>query len=121
MINRRNYRFLAAIAALLVLITIAYALAASINVPDTNAGSGDGTVGGYAITTVTYTLDPTDHSDLDSVDIVLDQAADYVEARITGAGAWAVCTGSGTNWSCPVGGTVLAAVNLEVIAYTNYP
>jgi hypothetical protein len=119
MINHRTFRFLAAIAALLVLSTIAYAFAASITVPDTNAGYGDGTVGGYAITDVTYTLD-TNPTNLDTVAIVLSTAADHVEARITGSGAWVVCTGAGTNWSCPVGGAVVDAVNLEVIAYTNY-
>ena len=121
MINRRTSNFLAAIAALLVLSTIAYAFAASITVPGTNAGSGAGAVGGYVISDIEYTLNAGNHANLDSVDITLNTAATYVEARITGTGTWVTCSGGPTDWSCPVGGTVLAADNLQVLAYTNYP
>jgi hypothetical protein len=122
MINRRTSRFLAAIAALLVLSTVAYAFAASITVPGTNAGSGTGSVGGYVISDIEYTLDAGNHANLDSVDIILNTAATYVEARISGTGTWVTCTGGpGTDWSCPVGGTVLVADSLQVLAFTNYP
>ena len=120
MFNRRVFKFLAVVAALLILSTIAYAFAASITVPDSNAGLGNGTVGGYIVSTIDYTL-AADPTNLSSVQLTLNTAADFVRARITGSAAWVDCTGGSTVWACPVGGTVLAADNLQVVAYTNYP
>jgi hypothetical protein len=120
MINRRVLKFGALVVALLVFSTIAYAFAASIVVPASNAGIGAGTVSGYTVNGIEYTLAPANPSNLDSVQITLNTAATEVRARIAG-GAWVVCTGAGTTWDCALGSTVLAANNLEVTAFTNVP
>ena len=119
MINRRVSKFLVAVAALFILSTIAYAFAASITVPDTNAGIGGGDIDGYIVNAIDYTLD-TDPTNLDSVDITLNTAADEVQVRTNG-GAWVVCTGGPTTWTCSLGITVLSAAELEVVAITNVP
>jgi hypothetical protein len=119
MINRRVSKFLAAIAALMVLSTIAYAFAAAIVVPDTNAGIGNGDILGYTVSAIDYTLN-ADPTNLDSVDITLSTAADEVQVRANG-GSWVACTGGPTTWSCTLGITVASAASLEVVAYTNIP
>jgi hypothetical protein len=117
MFNRRVYKFLAIVAALLIFSTIAYAFAASITVPDSNAGSGSKGIGGYTVDGIAYTLGSTP-TDLDSVQLTLDTAATTVEVSMDGT-TWVTCTGGPTVWSCAVGGTVLDATNLEVVAFTN--
>jgi len=120
MFNRRSFKFLAAVAALLVLSTIAYAFAAAITVPASNAGIGDEAISGYTVDAIAYTLD-ADPTDIASVQLTLNTAADEVRARVTGTAAWTLCTGGPTVWNCAVGSTVLSADNLEVTAFTNVP
>jgi hypothetical protein len=119
MFNRRVYKFLAIVAALLIFSTIAYAFAAGITVPDSNAGYGDGTVNGYTVSAIDYTLN-ADPTNLDSVDITLNTAADEVQVRANG-GAWTPCTGGPSTWTCGLSITVESAASLEVVAYTNVP
>jgi hypothetical protein len=97
-----------------------YAFAAANTVPDTYAGDGQGTISGYVVSAIHYTLDATDPSKINTVDFTLDHAATLVKVKLVAAGTtYYGCTiTGGTSVSCTVGGavTVLAADQLRVIA-----
>jgi hypothetical protein len=97
-----------------------YAFAAANTVPDTYAGDGQGTISGYAVSAIHYTLDATDPSKINTVDFALDHAATLVKVKLVLAGTtYYGCTiTGGTSVSCPIGGavTVLDANQLRVIA-----
>ena len=97
-----------------------YAFAAANTVPDTYAGDGQGTISGYVVSAIHYTLDATDPSKINTVDFTLDHAATFVKVKLVAAGTtYYGCTiTGGTSVSCTVGGavTVLAADQLRVIA-----
>jgi len=121
MINRKRKRRIALVALLaFVLGTTAFAYAASITFNGASnagaAGQGSGTISGYNVTNIHYTLDSNDPSSITGVTFSLSpNTATTVKAKITGMAAWATCTG-GAPWACPVAGDAQAAVNLEVAA-----
>lgn len=79
----------------------AYAFAAANTVPDTKAGDGSGTVSGYNVTSVVYTLNATDPSKLDAVSFDVGAAAVTVKAQLVTSGTWYACTlDTGTTWDC---------------------
>jgi len=108
----------------LALTTTAFALADSNTVTTSKAGDGSAAVSGYAVTGVTYNLNSSDPSLIDSVAFDLDAAATNVAAGIADSSANEkysdACTASGTHWTCTFSGanipTVLEAVSLRVIA-----
>ena len=115
-------RRLAGVAIIAVLAVSAFGYAAANTVPDTNAGDGDGAISGYAITNVDYLL-ASNAANLVSVDFDVTPAnsgaaPSTVKAKVVSSSTtYATCSNSsGTRWSCPVGGTVLAADELRVIA-----
>jgi len=100
----------------------AYAFAASNTVPDTKAGDGQGTVSGYTITAVAYTLNATDPSSLDKVTFDVGAAAVTVKAQLVATtGTWYACTkGTGTTWSCDTTGLTVSSIDqLRVVAASN--
>lgn len=116
-----------ALAALLafVVATSSFAFAASNTVGASSAGIGDGTVSGYTVSNVQWTLGTSDPSTLQSVRFNLNAAATDVRARVrqgaTGLGtpSWVACTGTGTGpFTCTfsAGVSTLAADTLEVAA-----
>jgi hypothetical protein len=121
MINRKRKRRIALVALLaFVLGTTAFAYAASItfNGGDNarHAGQGSGTISGYNVTNIHYTLSDTDPSTITGVTFSLNpNTATTVKAKIGGATDWAVCTG-GAPWACPVTGDAASAASLEVAA-----
>jgi hypothetical protein len=103
-----------------------YGFAASNTVDDSDAGEGSGTISGYTVTNVAYTLDGTDPSTLDTVsfDITGTISAadpDIVKVKLESAGStWYDCTiGVSPNWSCSIAGAVAvsAADELDVVAH----
>jgi hypothetical protein len=115
---RRRTVLVVAFAAALALAT--YAFTASNVVPGSKAGQGEGTISGYTVSGVAYTLSPSSPANVDSVAFTLSAAATTVKATLVQS--------SSTYTSCAVtGGTsvtcdfspdvaVLAADELSVIA-----
>lgn len=109
---------------LLVLIfaTAAFAFANSNTIPVTpRAGDGVGTISGYNVTNVAYTLNNSNPSNIDKVTFTLNAAASTVKISLVNGGSIYSCTNTGsTNWSCdtivPTQATVSAANELRVIA-----
>lgn len=60
-------RFLVALVASGVIAGGAYAFTASNTVPTTNVGAGSGTVSGYTVSNIHYSLDSTSPTDIDSL------------------------------------------------------
>ena len=97
-----------------------FAFTASNVVPGTKAGKGEGTISGYTVSNVAYTLAASSPANIDSVAFTLSAAATTVKAKLVQA--------SSTYTSCSVtGGTsvtcdfspdvaVLSADELSVVA-----
>ncbi|GMV85234.1 MAG: hypothetical protein AMXMBFR80_10900 [Dehalococcoidia bacterium] len=119
--NLRSGRRLAVLAVFAIVAVSALGFAASNTVTDSRAGDGAGTVDGYTVSNIHYTLDGTDPSVLDAVDFDLDNGADVnnVKVQFNSAGSWYGCTGGPTSFSCDVSGgsvTVLSVTGLRVVA-----
>ena len=80
------------------LATGAYAFTATNTVPDSNAGSGSGTISGYTVSNVAYQLNATTPSDIDSMTFTLNATATTVKAKIV--------SGSTTYTDCSIAGGV---------------
>jgi len=117
--NRRRRYALAALLALIVA-TSAYAYTAANTVPNTKAGDGQGTISGYVVSSVKYTLDATNPANIASVAFTLDAPATTVKAKlVSGSSTYQDCIVAGTAVTCtfaPTQPTVLAANELRVIA-----
>ena len=117
-------RLLALFGLLLVLSVSAYGFAAANTVPESGAGDGQNTISGYDITNVTYTLNATTPTNLDTVafDIAPTAGASVpttVKIKlVSSSSTWFACTNtSGTDWSCTITGvTAAAADELRVVA-----
>lgn len=119
MIRYRLYKTIILTALVLVLATTAFAMAAANTVPNTYAGDGAGTISGYTVSNIQYTLNATNPANIDSVGFTLDAAASVVQVKLVAAGStYYSCTNpSGFNWTCTTAGaTVLSADELRVIA-----
>lgn len=128
MFRSRNIKWFLIVLVMFILASVVYAFAASNTVTDSKAGDGSGTITGFAVTNVVYTLNPTDPTTLQTVTFTLDSAAGTVKLCMVGSGtppaftctgSWYPCTVTGgTSVSCTIGGavTVLAANALEVVA-----
>jgi len=107
MVNRKRKRRIAIVALLaFVLGTTAFAYAASITFNGASnagaAGQGSGTISGYNVTSIHYTLDANDPSNITGVTFSLaPNTATTVKAKLNGTGAWVACTGGTSPWSCP--------------------
>jgi hypothetical protein len=121
----KNLKVLLVVFVIVAISASAYAFAAANTVPATKAGDGTGTVSGYTITNVVYTLNGTDPSTLDSVEFDLGAAAatGKVKAQLVATtGTWYNCTQVGvtTVWTCSTTGLTASSVNqLRVVASSN--
>ena len=97
-----------------------FAAAASNTVPTSRAGDGNGAIGGYTVTNVSYTLSASDPSVIDLWTFDLNASASVVKSKVVASSSMYVnCTNtSGTTWQCDPAAnpTVLAANQLDVIA-----
>jgi len=117
-------RLLTMLGLLLILSTTAYGFAAANTVPESGAGDGLGTISGYDVTNVTYTLNATTPTNIDKVTFDIDPTAGAsapttVKAKlVTASSTWFACTNTaGTTWDCTVTGvTATAADELRVVA-----
>ena len=93
---------LAAAAAMVVALG-AFGLTASNTVAATRAGDGSGAITGYVVSAVSYTLNASNPSNLDSVAFSVDSApvaGSTLRVRLSAAGAWYACTFVGTAVTC---------------------
>lgn len=96
-----------------------YAFTATNTVPDTHAGVGSGTISGFTITNVAYTMNAADGDKLDQVAFTIDSNTANVKIRLTAAGTWYACTNSSGSVTCDTTSpqaTVTAADELTVAA-----
>ena len=97
-----------------------YAFTASNTVPSTQAGQGSGTVSGYTVTSVGYTLNGSNPSNIDAVTFTISPAtATTVKAQLVAAGTWYTCVNTTGSVSCATTSpqmTVATAATLNVVA-----
>jgi len=100
MFHSRTRRLLG-VAIIAALAVAAFGFAASNTVPSSRAGDGQGTVSGYTVSNINYTLVSTNPSLIDSVSFSLDAAAGDVYVSVDGGSNWTACTNTGgNNFSC---------------------
>lgn len=99
---RRKGRFLGALMVAGAMATGAYAFTASNTVPSSNAGSGSGTISGYTVSGIAYTLNATTPTDIDSLAFTLNANATTAKAKIvSGSTTYTACTiAGGVNVTC---------------------
>ena len=116
--RKRNRYLLAAVAAAIVA-PAAYAFTASNTVPNTNAGSGSGTISGYTVSNVAYTLNASNPQNVDQVAFTIAPTTGTVKAQLVSGGSWYACTNSAGSVTCATTSpqATAAAVNqLTVVA-----
>ena len=118
-IDIRRFRYIAALIAAVCVAAGAYAFTASNTVPGSDAGAGSGTISGYTVSNVAYTLGAVP-TNMDAVTFTLDKAAGTVKAQVQSGGSWYACSNtSGNDWSCDTTSpqaTVQPADQLTVVA-----
>lgn len=118
-----HIRLLLVIVLVVLAATGAYVFTASNTVPNTNAGSGSGSISGYTISTVAYNLNSTNPNNIDTVTFTIaPTTAGIVKIQVVNGGTWYTCTNSSGSVSCDttVGtqATVAPANQLTVVATT---
>ncbi len=113
-------RFLVALVVAGAMGTGAYAFTASNTVPASYAGSGNGTISGYTVSSVAYQLNATTPTNVDSVTFTLSATATTAKAKIvSGSTTYTSCSiASGTNVTCTFSPAIAitTANQLDVIA-----
>lgn len=112
-------RFVLAAIGGLAIAMVVLAVAASNTVPTSRAGDGAGTISGYTVSSIAYTLNSSNPQTLDKVEFDLDAPASAVKVRLQSAGGtWYSCTNpSGNHWQCNTSGQQVApADELRVVA-----
>ena len=108
------------VAAVAVVAGGSYAVTASNTVPTTQAGQGTGTVSGYTVSSVAYTLNGSTPTNIDAVTFTISPAsATTVKAQLVAAGTWYSCTNTAGAVSCATTSpqmTVATAATLNVVA-----
>jgi hypothetical protein len=111
---------LGTVAAVAVVAGGSYAFTASNTVPNTAAGQGTGTVSGYTVTSVGYTLNASTPSNIDAVTFTISPAsATTVKAQLASGGTWYSCTNTAGSVSCATTSpqmTAATAATLNVVA-----
>lgn len=116
-------RYLALVMLVLIFAASAYAFAATNTVANSKAGDGTGTISGFNITNVDYTVKAANPTEVSEVKFTLDTAPlngqVYIKLNSVPA-SWFLCTVAGTTATCdtstasvPVGTTL---TTLEVVA-----
>lgn len=110
------------LALLMLLGFAAVAFAAANTVPASKAGDGVGTISGYTVSGIDYTLNATNPGNIDSVRFVVDTApaaGSTMRVKLVAAGTtWYTCTNVATALTCPTTSpqaTVTTADQLRVV------
>ncbi len=97
-----------------------YADAATNTVPNSSAGSGSGTISGYTVTSVAYTLNTTTPTNLDQVAFsIAPTTTSTLKVQLAAAGVWYTCTNTAGSATCNTTtpqATAVAATQLTVVA-----
>jgi hypothetical protein len=97
-----------------------YGYAATNTVPNSSAGSGSGTISGYTISNVAYTLNSTTPTNLDQVAFTIaPTTTSTLKVQLAAAGAWYTCTNAAGSATCNTTSpqaTAAAATQLTVVA-----
>ncbi len=94
-------RLLATLAMGLAVAGAVLGLAASNTVPDSNAGDGSGTVSGYTVSNITYTLNANSPQNVDKVSFQLSpSSAQTVKVSVDSGSTWTDCTLNQGTWTC---------------------
>ncbi len=112
-------RTLAVIVMVLILSATVYAFAAANTVPDpTYAGDGSGTISGFTITNVSYTLNPSNPANISATTFTISPAsASQVYVSLDGGTNWTSCTNAAGSVSCSLTGvTAAGATSLRIVA-----
>ena len=123
MFSSRTLKVAFALMIVAIIAVAGYAFAAANTVPDTKAGDGKGTVSGYTVTNVVYTLNTANPATLDSVSFDLGAAAVQANVQLVATtGTWYTCTEVGvtTVWTCDTTGFLISTADqLRVTAASN--
>jgi hypothetical protein len=116
--NKKTWQLISTLALMLLLATAAYAFTATNVVPAKKAGDGRGTVSGYTISNVVYTLDNSSPQNIASWQFDLDAAASEVRSKlVSSSSTYTACVhGAGFHWTCTLSTTIVSADQLRVIA-----
>jgi hypothetical protein len=98
---------------------MAHALTATNVVATSQAGSGSAAISGYTISAVSYTMNSTTPTNLDSVAFTISPATGTVKAKLSAAGAWYACTNTAGAVACTTTSpqaTVAGTDTLTVVA-----
>ena len=98
--RRRKRRFTIVAIMAAVVSVAAYAFTAANTVPATNAGSGSGTISGYTVSGVTYTLNASNPQNVDQVAFTISPTTGTVKAQLVSGGSWYSCTNSSGSVTC---------------------
>jgi hypothetical protein len=118
-------RFLAVVAIVVLAMSVGFGFAAQNTIEDSSAGDGQGTISGYDVASVQYTLNSTNPQNIDNVKFNISGGAGKpatVKAKLVASSSdWFNCTTSSTSapyaYTCTTTGvTVLAADQLRVVA-----
>jgi hypothetical protein len=117
--KRKRNRYLLAAAAAAVVAPAAYAFTAANTVPNSNAGSGAGTISGYTVSSVAYTLNGANPQNVDQVAFTISPTSGTVKVQVVSGGSWYACTNTAGSVTCATTSpqATAAAVNqLTVVA-----
>lgn len=117
--KRSRLVFLLVLAVILAAATYGFAAANTVNGgTDMYLGEGSGTISGYSVTNISYTLDTNNPHQITAVGFDLDATATTVEISLDDTN-WETCSNSGGNaWTCTLTTAVdvSAATSLDVFA-----
>ena len=105
-------RIVLALVAAALVAPAAYAFTASNTVPATTAGTGQGAVTGYTASGITYALDATTPTDVDSVSFSIAPTTGVVKVQLYPAGSWYSCVNTAGAVSCATTSPQLTAANI---------
>ncbi|RME88278.1 MAG: hypothetical protein D6770_07390 [Anaerolineae bacterium] len=119
-----SYRTTTIVLVALILTAVIYGFAAANTVPESGAGDGSGTISGYTISNISYTLLSTDPGKISAVSFTVTPTAGAGAANTVMAAidtTWATCSNTGgSNWTCSFSAgsepSVSAASTLRVVA-----
>ena len=111
-------RTFAVLVLVLILAAAVYAFAAANTVSDSYAGDGLGTISGYNITGVHYTLNGTNPANISTVAFTISPAsATQIYVSFDNGTSWDSCTNTGGSVSCSLSGvTAAGATSLRVVS-----
>jgi hypothetical protein len=117
---RRRRRFVIVALLAIAIGAAAFAYAATNTVPGSNAGAGSGTISGYTISNVAYTLNSTTPTNLDQVAFSISPTTtSTLKVQLAAGGSWYTCANAAGSATCNTTSpqaTVAAATQLTVVA-----